>query len=118
MIRFGRMLASLVALLAAGGALGADMGKVLRWEFRAAETAFDTGRVTEFYSNTVIEAVFERLLTYDYLARPSKLVPEAAEGMPQISDNGRTYLFRIRKGAYFAPDPVFKGAKRELTAEH
>src|ERR1700686_3401745 len=32
-------------------------------------------------------------------------------------DNGKTYLFRIRKGAYFSPDPAFKGAKRELTAE-
>jgi ABC-type transport system substrate-binding protein len=117
MIRFARMLASLVALLAAGAACGADMGKVLHWEFRAAETGFDPGRVTDYYSNTVIEAVFERLLTYDYLARPSKLVPEAAEAMPQVSDNGRTYLFRIRKGAHFAPDPAFKGATRELTAE-
>ena len=98
-------------------AQAADLDKVLHWEFRAAETGFDPGKVTDYYSNTVIEAVFERLLTYDYLARPSKLVPEAAEGMPQISDNGKTYLFRIRKGTYFAPDPAFKGAKRELTAE-
>src|SRR5450755_3320145 len=105
------------ALAIATSARAADLDKVLHWEFRAAETGFDPGRVTDYYSNTVIEAVFERLLTYDYLARPSKLVPEAAEGMPQISDNGKTYLFRIRKGAYFAPDPAFKGGKRELTAE-
>ena len=105
------------ALTIATPARAADLDKVLHWEFRAAETGFDPGRVTDYYSNTVIEAVFERLLTYDYLARPSKLVPEAAEGMPQIGDNGKTYLFRIRKGAYFAPDPAFKGAKRELTAE-
>ncbi len=105
-----------VALAIAAPARAADPAKVLRWEFRAAETGFDPGKVTDYYSNTVIEAVFERLLTYDYLARPSKLVPEAADGMPQISDNGKTYLFHIRKGAYFAPDPAFKGAKRELTA--
>src|SRR6202163_3303266 len=117
MIRFALTLASVAALLVAGAAGAADMNKVLHWEFRAAETGVDPGRVTDYYSNTVIEAVFERLLTYDYLARPSKLVPEAAEGMRQIGDNGRTYLFRIRKGAYFAPDPAFKGAKRELTAE-
>ena len=59
MIRFAAMPALLVALLAAGGALGADMGKVLHWEFRAAETGFDPGRVTDYYSNTVIEAVYE-----------------------------------------------------------
>src|SRR6202162_1479013 len=109
--------AGFAALGIATPARGADRDKVLHWEFRAAETGFDPGRVTDYYSNTVIEAVFERLLTYDYLARPPKLVPEAAEGMPQISDNGKTYVFRIRKGAYFAPDPAFKGAKRELTAE-
>src|SRR6202158_2541776 len=117
MIRFALKLVTVAALLAEGAAGAADMNKVLHWEFRAAETGFDPGRVTDYYSNTVIEAVFERLLTYDYLARPPKLGPEAAEGMPQISDNGKTYLFRIRKGAYFAPDPAFKGVPRELTAE-
>jgi ABC-type transport system substrate-binding protein len=116
MMRLALAVASAAALLVTG-ATAADMDKVLHWEFRAAETGFDPGKVTDYYSNTVIEAVFERLLTYDYLARPSKLVPEAAEAMPQISDNGKTYLFRIRKGAYFAPDPAFKGAKRELTAD-
>ncbi len=117
MMRLALAVASTAALLAAGATTAADMDKVLRWEFRAAETGFDPGKVTDYYSNTVIEAVFERLLSYDYLARPSKLVPEAAEAMPQISDNGKTYLFRIRKGSYFAPDPAFKGAQRELTAE-
>ncbi|TMG98616.1 MAG: heme-binding protein, partial [Betaproteobacteria bacterium] len=68
------------ALTIATPARAADLDKVLHWEFRAAETGFDPGRVIDYYSNTVIEAVFERLLTYDYLARPSKLVPEAAEG--------------------------------------
>src|SRR5437879_12680240 len=65
----------------------------------------------------VIEAIYDRLLTYDYLARPSKLVPLAAESLPQITDNGKTYTFRIRKGIYFTPDPAFKGKRRELTAE-
>src|SRR5947199_5240554 len=110
------MLAWLVALLAAGGTCAADMSKVLRWEFRAAETGFDPGKVTDYYSNTIIEAVFERLLTYDYLARPAKLVPEAAQAMPQIEDKGATFVFKLRKGIYFAPDPVFKGIKREMTA--
>src|SRR5450759_3787548 len=109
MIRFAITIISVTALLETLAAGAADMNKVLHWEFRAAETGFDPGKVTDYYSNTVIEVVFERLLTYDYLARPPKLVPEAAEGMPQISDNGKTYLFRIRKGTYFAPDPAFKG---------
>lgn len=112
-----------VALLVAGLCLvaiaadAADPRKVLHWEFRASETGFDPARVTDYYSNTVLEAVFERLLTYDYLARPAKLAPEAASGMPEITDGGRTLLFKLRHGDYFAPDPAFKGVPRELTAE-
>jgi ABC-type transport system substrate-binding protein len=37
--------------------------------------------------------------------------------MPEVTDNGKTYLFKIRRGIYFTPDPAFKGIKRELTAE-
>src|SRR5438552_18468385 len=99
MIRFARTLLSVTALLETLAAGAGDMNKVLHWEFRAAETGFDPGRVTDYYSNTVIEAVFERLLTYDYLARPSRLVPEAAEARPQISDTRRTDLFSNTRGA-------------------
>jgi len=73
-------------------------------------------KVHDYYSGTIIEAIFDTLLTYDYLARPAKLVASAAESLPEISADGRTYVFRIRKGIYFADDPAFKGRKRELTA--
>jgi oligopeptide transport system substrate-binding protein len=91
--------------------------KTLRVTFPVAETGFDPARTNDYYSGTVIEAIYDRLLTYDYLARPAKLVPDAAESLPRITDHGRTYTFRIRKGIYFTPDPAFKGKKRELTAE-
>ena len=95
----------------------ADLDKVLRIAFPTAETGFDPVRVSDLYSNTVNEAIFERLLTYDYLARPSKLVPMVAETMPEVTDNGRTWTFKIRKGIHFTPDPAFKGKPRELIAE-
>ena len=95
----------------------ADPAKVLRLEFYVAETGFDPAKAQDYYSQTVIEALFEPLLTYDYLARPAKLAPRAAEAMPVVSDQARTYVFKLRKGVYFAPDPAFKGKKRELTAE-
>ncbi len=95
----------------------ADPSKVLRISFPVQETGFDPVRVSDLYSNTVNEAIFDRLLTYDYLARPAKLVPMIAESMPEISDNGRTYIFKLRRGIYFTPDPAFKGVKRELVAE-
>ncbi len=117
MYRGIRALIGIVGLLAACAAVAADSAKLLRIVFPAQETGFDPVRVSDLYSNVVNEAIFDRLLTYDYLARPTKLVPMAAETMPEISDNGRTYLFKIRRGIYFTPDPAFKGQKRELTAE-
>jgi ABC-type transport system substrate-binding protein len=95
----------------------ADLAKTLRVTFQVAETGFDPTRPSDYYSGMVIEAIYDRLLTYDYLARPAKLVPQAAESLPQVTDNGKTYTFKIRKGIYFTPDPAFKGKKRELTAE-
>ncbi len=107
----------LSALTLPAGSRAADPGKTLRVTFQVAETGFDPTRTSDYYSGMVIEAIYDRLLTYDYLARPSKLVPLAAESLPQITDNGKTYTFRIKKGIYFTPDPAFKGRKRELTAE-
>src|SRR5947199_20374 len=112
-----RVVIAVLGLAAAASAAAADPSKVLRIAFPVQETGFDPVRVSDLYSNTVNEAIFDRLLTYDYLARPAKVVPLAAESMPEISDNGRTYLFKIRRGIYFTPDAAFKGQKRELTAE-
>ena len=106
-----------LALIAVPAASAADANKVLRISWPTAETGFDPARVSDLYSNVVTEAIFERLLGYDYLARPAKLVPQAAEAVPEVADNGRTYTFRIRKGIYFTPDPAFKGKRRELVAE-
>ncbi len=112
-----RWAGGLVVLLLAASALAADPAKVLRISFPVAETGFDPVRVSDLYSNIVNEAIFERLLTYDYLARPAKLVPMTAESLPEVSDGGRTYILHLRRGIFFAPDPAFKGQKRELTAE-
>src|SRR3954469_11475106 len=104
-------------LLIAASAPAADPAKVIRISFPVAETGFDPVRVSDNYSATVNEAIFERLLTYDYLARPAKLVPMLAEALPEVTDEGKTYTFKIRKNVYFADDPAFGGRKRELTAE-
>ena len=63
----------------------ADPAKVLRVSFDTAESGFDPVRVSDNNSATVLEAIFDRLLTYDYLARPARLVPMAAEAMPEMS---------------------------------
>jgi ABC-type transport system substrate-binding protein len=102
--------------LSVAGAQAADPAKILRITFQAAETGFDPVKVSDYYSGTVIEAIFDPLLTYDYLARPAKLIPNTAVSLPEITDQGRTYTLAVKRGIYFADDPAFKGAKRELTA--
>src|SRR3954469_1365562 len=114
--RFAIAAALLCALLCARQAWSQNGNKILRVTFQAAETGFDPVRIHDYYSGHVLEAVYDTLLTYDYLARPAKLVASAA-GMPEISADSRTYTFRIKKGIYFTDDPAFKGRKRELTAQ-
>ena len=61
--------------------------------FRTAETGFDPQRIVDRYSVGVCENLFEALLTYDYLARPVKLVPLAAEAMPAA--RGRRHALHL-----------------------
>ena len=94
----------------------ADPNKVIRDVFPVAETGFDPAATHDAYSARVNSAIFENLFSYDYLATPAKLIPNTAVAMPEVSADGLTYTIKIKKGIYFADDPVFKGQKRELTA--
>jgi len=110
----------LALLLAAAGVADAAADaprKVLRVPFLIAETNFDPAFASDTYSNTVIDEIFEAPLTYDMLARPYKLALQTAESMPEITEGGRLYTIRLRKGIYFADDPAFKGKRRELVAK-
>ncbi|UTH73095.1 ABC transporter substrate-binding protein [Chromobacterium sp. IIBBL 290-4] len=108
-----------VALMAWGSVLShpAAAEKVLHAVFNAPETGFDPAKVADVYSAMVIEHIYDPLLTFDYLARPVKVKPNVVTAMPTVGDDGKTYTFHLKKGIYFAPDPAFKGKKRELTAE-
>jgi ABC-type transport system substrate-binding protein len=90
---------------------------VLRYAFEVAETSFDPVRIDDLYSRTVTPHIFESPYKFDHLARPVKIKPLTAEGMPQHSDDFRSWTVRIRPGIYFADDPAFKGRKHELVAQ-
>lgn len=111
-----------VALAVLGAALApaafaADMSKTLKVEIRVAESGFDPQAFSDNYSSLVVDAIFDPLYTYDYFANPVRLAPRTAEGLPQITDGGRTYTLKVRPGIYFADDAAFRGKKRELVAE-
>ncbi|KFC72993.1 Extracellular solute-binding protein family 5 [Massilia sp. LC238] len=107
--------ALLFSLLCAGSANAQE--KVLRMFLSTSETGLDPAVASDNATLSLLENLFDPLLRYDYLARPAKLRPNTAAAMPEVSADGLTYTFRIRPGIHFTPDPAFKGAKREMTAQ-
>jgi ABC-type transport system substrate-binding protein len=91
--------------------------KVLRYAFEVAETSFDPAKIQDLYSRSVTPHIFEAPYKFDHLARPVKIKPLTADGMPRHSDDFRTWTIRIKPGIFFADDPAFKGRKRELVAQ-
>jgi ABC-type transport system substrate-binding protein len=109
--------------LGAAGALGGGRAaqspakKVFRYAFPSAETGFDPAQISDLYSRTITSHIFDSLYGYEYLARPVRLKPLAAAGMPEVSADFRVFTFRVRPGIVFQDDPAFNGRRRELVAQ-
>lgn len=104
------------ALASTSPVQNADGKKVIRLPFVVAESGFDPVTAHDLYSSEVIDGIFDTILTYDYLARPAKLVPKLASEMPVVEDGGKRWTIKLVKGVYFSPHEAFGGKKRELTA--
>lgn len=91
--------------------------KILRVSFSSAETSFDPVKLSDLYSRSITPHIFEALYCYDPLARPSKIRPLLADGMPEVSADFKVWTVKVRRGIFFADDPAFKGKKREVVAQ-
>ncbi len=98
-------------------AAAGDAPRVLRYAFPVAETGFDPAQISDLYSRTVVAGIIEAPLAFDFLDRPFRMKPNTLVEMPQISEDFRTFTFRLKPGIHFADDPAFKGARRELVAQ-
>lgn len=94
----------------------ASQQKVLRYAFRVAETGFDPAQTTDLYSSILESNIFDAPLEFEFLASPVRVRPNTAAAMPEVSDDFRTFTFRIKPGITFADDPAFNGKRRELVA--
>jgi ABC-type transport system substrate-binding protein len=112
-----RIILASFAALAALSAHPSAAEKTFRYAFIVAETGFDPAEVSDLYSSTVIANIFDTPLTYDYLARPVKLVPNTLEALPEVLEEGTLFRMRVKPGIYFTDDAAFKGKRRELVAE-
>jgi oligopeptide transport system substrate-binding protein len=79
--------------------------------------SLDPQQGTDLYSTRVASAIFEALYQFDYLASPTRVIPNTAVALPEISPDRKTWTIRLQHGIHFADDPAFKGRKRELVAE-
>jgi ABC-type transport system substrate-binding protein len=98
-----------------------DSGKsnemVLRHRIGTKLQTLDAGNMRGVYSMMVGSQIYETLYVFHFLKRPYELVPQLAEGIPEISDDHLTYIIRVKKGVLFQDDPCFPNGKgRELTA--
>lgn len=85
---------------------------------RANVKGLDPINANDMYSATVIAQIYEGLVEYNYLKRPFSVQPAMAEALPEISADGLTFTFKIKKGLKFHDNPAFPDGKgREVTAE-
>jgi len=94
-----------------------DIGKVLHMPVPMAVKGFDPIHASDKYASDEIGKVYEGLLQYHYLKRPYQLIPNLAESLPVVSEDGSTYTFKVKKGVLFQDNEAFPGGKgRELVA--
>jgi len=115
-----RLLPCLVAAAIAVSAHAIEPSSTVMRYFGATERirGFDPVTSADVPSALAIYKVYEGLYEYEYLVRPYTVRPLLADGMPEVSADGLTYTFHLKKGVKFADDPCFPGGKgREMTAD-
>ena len=92
--------------------------KVLNLVVSAEIKGLDPIFADDAYSSGEVARIYEGLLEYHFLKRPYTLIPNLAESLPEVSKDGSTYTFKIKKGVFFHDDACFPGGKgRELNAQ-
>ena len=108
----------MAAMIAGAPASGAQLRDNTLYSVGADFKGFDPADSGDTVSAAMISRVYEGLLEYAYLDRPYRAEPRLAEALPEVSDDGLTYTFHLKKGVHFSDDPCFPSGKgREVTAE-
>lgn len=96
----------------------ADGTKVYRHSLDGAPGSLDPAHASSIYAKFLVVNLYDTLYRYRYLARPYEIMPNLADGPPEISADGLSYTIRIKPGNRFVDDPAFPGGVgREVTAQ-
>lgn len=79
--------------------------------------SFDPVNAFNDDSLSVISQSLDTLYQYHYLKRPYEVVPCLAEGMPQILEEGKVYLIKIKKDIYYHKQTEFFKQDRVVRAQ-
>jgi len=80
--------------------------------------SLDPVRGSTTYENRVCSTFYETLLEYKYLVRPYELQPLLLESMPEVTQGGKLWKFKLRDDIRFHDDPCFPGGKgRKVVAD-
>ena len=91
--------------------------KQIRWSVGEINT-FDSALATDRNALTLVPLVIETLYQYSYNKLPPEAEPLLAEGMPELSQDQKTYKIHVKKNVFFQDDPCFQNGKgRELIAQ-
>jgi len=98
---------------------GADGEKIARLPMRTSgPNTLDPVQGSTQYDNRSCTLIYQTLLQYKYLHRPVELSPLLLAEMPEVSDDGKRYRFRLRDDVYFHDDACFPDGKgRKINAE-
>jgi len=116
------ILAILISLLTGAylvkeGGLYSSKEKRLNYTLSEFPETYDPALAFDDYSLRVTNQVFEPLYQYHYLKRPYEVIPQLAESMPEVLNDGKTYRIKIRKNIQYHNHPLFEGKKRFVKAE-
>lgn len=114
----GAVVASTVAACSDPTETPETAGSVYRHAIDGAPSTLDPAQAATIYSSMVVVNVFDTLYRYKYLARPYELAPNLATGLPEVSDDGLVYTFRIRPDARFTDDPAFSNGRGRGVTVH
>ena len=85
---------------------------IFRFSENGAPVTMDPVQSATQYANLMTTSIYDQLYEYKYLARdPYVLKPRLAEALPEVSEDGLTYTYRIKKGILYADNKCFPGGK-------
>jgi oligopeptide transport system substrate-binding protein len=78
--------------------------------------SFDPAKVFNDDGLFALSNVYEPLYQYHYLKRPFEIEPLIAEGKPQVLEQGKKWVVKIKSGIFYHAHPAI-GAHREVIAQ-